>query len=247
MILTKEMIDKTIPIPLYFQLKELILSEIKAGAYPGGSVIPTENDLIDMFGISRTTVRQAIAELVNAGWLYRVKSKGTFVSFPKINQDFVTRIESSDCAMARQNTVSSTEVLELSLMKADKIIAAQLNLEEKEQVVYLHRKRYENQEPIVTIKTYLPHKYCMGLLEKDFTKASLYEELSKEMQTKVTSVCQQIGAAAADARDAKELNIARGKPIQCVKSIGYNIFKQPREYSLARYRGDRSSFKVVIG
>src|SRR4051812_25015713 len=95
MVLLRNMqLDKSVPIPLYFQLKELILSEIKEGNYKIGSLIPTENDLSDMFEISRTTVRQAITELVQEGWLYRVKSKGTFVSKPKIEQSFIQALGS---------------------------------------------------------------------------------------------------------------------------------------------------------
>ena len=69
-------IDKSVPIPLYFQLKELILAEIKEGHYKSGDLIPTEKEISDAFQISRTTVRQAITELVQEGRLYRVKSKG---------------------------------------------------------------------------------------------------------------------------------------------------------------------------
>ena len=91
--LLEKKLDKTTPVPLYFQLKELIMAEIKNGTYPKDSAIPTEKELSDMFDISRTTVRQAIAEMVQEGWLYRVKSKGTFVSQPKINQDFIQKLE----------------------------------------------------------------------------------------------------------------------------------------------------------
>lgn len=78
MILESNRIQKDIPIPLYYQLKELILSEIKNGNYPGGSMIPTESEICSFFHISRTTVRQAITELVQEGHLYRVKSNGYF-------------------------------------------------------------------------------------------------------------------------------------------------------------------------
>ena len=86
-------LDKSVPIPLYFQLKELVLDEIKKGNYKEGDMIPTENEISEEFQISRTTVRQAITELVQEGWLYRVKSKGTFVTRPKIPQDFLRKLE----------------------------------------------------------------------------------------------------------------------------------------------------------
>ena len=73
--LHRDMLNKTIPIPLYFQLKELILADIKSGKSPYGSMIPTENEFVTVLNVSRTTVRQAITELVQEGWLYRVKVK----------------------------------------------------------------------------------------------------------------------------------------------------------------------------
>ena len=104
-------IDKSIPIPLYFQLKKLILSEIKEGNYRSGELIPTEKEISDAFQISRTTVRQAITELVQEGWLYRVKSKGTFVAQPKISQDYIRKIESFNNQIFRLGMTPSTEVL----------------------------------------------------------------------------------------------------------------------------------------
>jgi GntR family transcriptional regulator len=65
-------LNKAVPIPLYFQLKEAILNEMKNGTYRSDDLIPTEKELSDMFQISRTTVRQAITELVQEGWLYRI-------------------------------------------------------------------------------------------------------------------------------------------------------------------------------
>lgn len=94
--LQERVLDKNTPIPLYFQLEKLIMEEIENGAYPVGSVIPTEKELSQMFGISRTTVRQAIADLVRKEQLYRIKSKGTFVARPKISQGFIQSIQSFD-------------------------------------------------------------------------------------------------------------------------------------------------------
>ena len=116
-------LDKTTPVPLYFQLKELIMAEIKNGTYPKDSVIPTEKELSEMFDISRTTVRQAIAELVQEGWLYRVKSKGTFVSQPKINQDFIQKLESYNDQIRRTGRTPRTEVLDFKVMKASQEVA----------------------------------------------------------------------------------------------------------------------------
>lgn len=93
MMLGDQKLDKSVPIPLYFQLKTILLEAIKRGDYPVDSMIPTEKELSEMFQISRTTVRQAITEMVQEGWLYRIASKGTFVARLKIKQDFIKRLE----------------------------------------------------------------------------------------------------------------------------------------------------------
>lgn len=245
MLLDSSKLDKSVPIPLYFQLKELILSEIKNGNYPSGSLIPTENELSETFEISRTTVRQAITELVQEGWLYRVKSKGTFVSQPKITQDFVTKLESFNKQMSRLGIKATTEVIEFKTVKAPEVVAEALHLSDKEQVIVLYRRRFADGEPIVTVKTFLPYKTCSFLLDHDFTKESLYELLGQSDSTKITRVQRRIEAVEANSEDIHHLNVKRGKPILFFTSIGYNIYDQPLEYSLARYRGDHNSFEIT--
>ncbi|MEF9916721.1 MAG: GntR family transcriptional regulator [Lachnospiraceae bacterium] len=239
-------INKSVPIPLYFQLKELILSEIKNGNYKTGSLIPTEKEFSDSFQISRTTVRQAITELVQEGWLYRVKSKGTYVSQPKITQDYIKKVESFNDQMYRSGLTPSTEVLELKTLKADDTIAKNLRLQEKDLVIFLHRKRSANGEPIVTSKTYLPFKECSFILEHDLRTEQLYTILSNKEETRIFRIERIVEAVEAKTADVKLLGMKRGKPIQHFTSVGYSVFDKPIEYTLSRYRGDRNSFEVTV-
>ena len=87
-------IDRSVPIPLYYQLKTIIAEELSSGNYQPDQAIPTEEELINHFNLSRTTVRQAISELMQEERLYRIKSKGTFVAMTKVCQDFVVRLRS---------------------------------------------------------------------------------------------------------------------------------------------------------
>lgn len=245
--LTKtEKIDKSVPIPLYFQLKTLILEEIKAGNYKVGSIIPTEKEFSDAFLISRTTVRQAITELVQEGWLYRIKSKGTFIAQPKINQDFIKKLESFNDQIMRAGMTPSTEVLDLKTISADSAAATNLKLKENDPVIYLYRKRLADGEPIVTIETYLPFSICAFVLEHDLSKERLYSILNQSTETAVFRVKRIVEAVEADKNDEIYLNIKEGKPIQHFSSVGYNAYDRPIEYSLARYRGDRNSFEITV-
>ncbi len=238
-------LNKSIPVPLYYQLKEMILEALKDGTYQPDDMLPTEKELGDMFDISRTTVRQAVTELVQEGWLYRVKSKGTFVKQPKIRQDFIARIIPFHEEMLLSGKKPETEVLEFKKTAASDVVADALGLAVSDEVIYLHRRRFADGEPIVTVETWLPCPACAFLLEHDLTKESMYEVMSVHEETKIFSARRQVEAVEATAADARYLGIKKGKPVQLFRTYGRNARQEPIEYSVARYRADRNSFEVT--
>lgn len=244
--LDSKVLDKSVPIPLYFQLKTLLVEAIKTGEYSVNSIIPTEKDLSEMFHISRTTVRQAITEMVQEGWLYRVKSKGTFVARLKIKQDFIKRLETFNEQIARTGCTPSTQLLCLETGPMPERVCAYFGIHEKGRFVYLHRRRFADDEPIVTVETYLPYDACAFLLEHDFSRESLYNVLATNEKTRICRVTRVLEAVAATSQDAENLNIHRGRPVQLSATIGYNAADEPIEYSIARYRGDRNRFEVDL-
>lgn len=239
-------IDKSSLIPLFYQLKMAILEQIKNNKYPVGSLIPTESEFSSIFKISRTTVRQAIVELVKEGWLYRVKGKGTYVSKPKIQQSFIKKLESFNDQIERLGMIPSTEVLELTILKPTNKIIEALNLNFDEKVILLHRIRMANNEPIVTIKTYLPYNLCNFIMNHDLKNERLYKILSLNPQTEIFRVERIVEAIEATKEDSRLLKIKPKKPIQYFESIGYNSNGLPIEFSIARYRGDRNKFEVTV-
>ena len=240
-------IDRSVPIPMYYQLKSLILKEIKDGSYQPDDPIPTENEISEMFNISRTTVRQAMSELVQEGWLYRIKSKGTFVARPKIKQDFIKKVESFESQIRRSGMTPSTEVLELSIQEPTAEQMQLLHLAEGDKVIFLYRKRSADDQPIVLIKTYLPYKDCGFILENhDLEKESLYNILSVSQETAVVKIDRVLEATEATREDAKYLEYKEGRAIHHIRSLGYNIYGKPIELSIADYRGDRTKFEVTV-
>ncbi|WP_418232197.1 GntR family transcriptional regulator [Butyricicoccus sp.] len=239
-------LDKSVPIPLYFQLKTILLDAIKRGDYPVDSMIPTEKELSEMFQISRTTVRQAITEMVQEGWLYRIASKGTFVARLKIKQDFIKRLESFNDQIARTGCKPSTELLELKVTEMPKHMCNHFGLNTSEKFVYLYRRRLADDDPIVTVETYLPFDKCAFVLAHDFEKESLYNVLAESGKARICRVTRILEAVGANTQDVDNLNVRRGKPIQLSTTIGYNDAEEPIEYSVARYRGDRNRFEVDL-
>lgn len=239
-------IDKNVPIPLYYQLKKLILDNISQGTLNPGDMLPAELDLTDTLQLSRTTVRQAIIELVNEGHLYRIKGKGTFISEPKIEQEFVARIEPFRDQMNRKGFTTKTIILEQKILNASKDVAKALNIQENDVVIKLKRLRFADDTPIVIVDTYLNGRYCHQIYDLYQKEHSLYDLLAQSPDTKITRMKRTIEASVSGEFESEQLCIPKGFPIQVFNSIGFNHLGIPIEFSIAAYRGDRSKFTVDI-
>lgn len=239
-------IDKNIPVPLYYQLKQLILDGIQQQELRPGDMLPAELDLTTSLGLSRTTVRQAIIELVNEGHLYRVKGKGTFVSEPKIEQEFIAKIEPFKEQMDRKGYQAKTVLLEKKIVNANADIAKALQIEEGDVVVKLKRLRFADETPIVIVDTYLNGKYCHPIYDQYQEERSLYELLALNKETKISRIKRTIEASVSGELESQQLCINQGYPLQVFRSVGFNEKDIPLEYSIAAYRGDRSKFTIEI-
>jgi GntR family transcriptional regulator len=239
-------INKDIPIPLYYQLKEILLEYINEIHENHEEPIPTEVELSNHFNISRPTVRQAINELVVEGYLFRVKGKGTFIAKPKINQDFLKSLDNFNSEMKKKGLTPSTKVLDLKIIKSDEKVSSALNLKFESKVIQLTRLRYANDEPNVFVTTYLPFDKCPGILDKNFQNQSLYEVLEQEYNLIVYKVTRRLEAILAGEFECDLLEIEKGAPIQFFESIAYLQDGSPIEYSLAKYRGDRNKFTFEL-
>ncbi|HHU48209.1 MAG TPA: GntR family transcriptional regulator [Clostridiales bacterium] len=239
-------LNKSIPIPLYYQLKEILLEYIKEHHDNEEVPIPTEKEISEHFEISRPTVRQAINELVVEGYLYRKKAKGTFVSKPKIKQDFLLILDSFDNEMRKKGLIPSTRLLNIETVKSDEKVSGALNIPLGSKVIKLTRLRFANNEPIVLVVTYLPYNKCMGILSKDLEKESMYDILENDFGYRIAGASRTLESIVAGEYEAKLLDIKKGAPIQYFESIAYLIDNTPIEYSLAKYRGDRNKFTFEL-
>ncbi len=239
-------LDKNIPVPLYYQLKKLLIDEITNNRLKLGDSIPTEAEFSEYLGISRPTIRQALSELVSEGYLQRLKGKGTFVSKPKIDERFFQHLQSFNNEMQQKGLNPSTQVLDLKVIKGIAGICEKLNIDVEDELVYLRRVRYADEEPVVYLETYLPYKYCKGIVEEDFVHNSLYSLMEEKYNIKIFKVVRKIEAVNADEQVAKLLHIKKNQALCLVKTTAYTEENIPSEYSIARYRGDRNQFSVEL-
>ncbi|HEY5586114.1 MAG TPA: GntR family transcriptional regulator [Ruminiclostridium sp.] len=241
-----EELDKRIPIPLYYQLKNILLRYIKQHSDKFDEPIPTEVEISIYFDISRPTVRQAIKELVVEGYLYRVKSKGTFITKPKIDQDFMQNLDSFNNEMHKKNYIPSTKILNIDVIDSNEEISKALQIPQNSKVIVLERLRFANEEPIVFVVTYLPYYIFSNILNQKLEEISLYEIMEKEYGFVICKAVRHVESFIANEAEAKILKIEKGAAIQYFESIVYSAEDTPVEFSKAKYRGDRNKFKFVL-
>lgn len=216
-------LDKSIPVPLYYQLKQTILSEIQNGNVKMGDAIPTEDQYCNYFKISRTTVRQAIVELVSEGWLYRTKGKGTFVfampnrvttNLSNMYTSFIEGVESVD-------KKPQMCVEEINIVSATEDVAKELKIAVGEAVIFIHRYQKVDDCIFSSINSYLRYPLCTHAMSKEkFSHESMYQILAECPDTRVENVVRHIYAQGANSVEAKQLNISKGEPLLLVVNQG---------------------------
>jgi GntR family transcriptional regulator len=239
-------VDRESRIPLYHQLKTWIISQIESGELDPGSQVPPEMTLCSSLGLSRTTVREALNQLVADGWLYRVHGVGTFVKDCQVEPSMAQRLTSFAEDMQEQHIPYASTLLSRDRAPAPLDLAACLQIAPGTQVVHLERLGSTQGEPLVLADTYIPCERCQELMERDLTDQSLYKVLEEACGLVVARARRTLQPASATPYEAEKLHIYPGDPIHLMKSISYIASGRPVEYSRLRFRGDRSRFVFTL-
>ncbi len=178
-------IDKYSPFPIYYQIQEWVKQLIEDGEWKPGDKIPSENELCDKFEVSRMTIRQAINNLVEQGYLYRKRGIGTFVQLPKVEQKLQGMTGFTEDMISRGMNPSS-QLLSFRLVPATAKIADRLRIQEGESVYEVRRIRLADDEPIAFETTYLSPALVKDINE-EILQQSLYEHLEKKLGFKLVS------------------------------------------------------------
>jgi GntR family transcriptional regulator len=237
-------IDKEIPIPYHYQLRELLRGEIVAGRWAVNEKLPSERELCEAFDLSRTTVREAIDALVNEGLLRREKGRGTFIAEPKIVEDILQSPTGFADSMAQEGIPIQTGVLRMEVGPAPQVVARELRLALGEPVIIIDRLRFVFDEPLLLVTSYVPQKLCPTLLNDNLRQNSLYDLLRNKYGFIIARARRFMEAVAANDMEARLLKIEPGAPLMLIESIVYTDDGAPLEYFKARHRGDRTRFLV---
>lgn len=242
----RKMINKSSPIPIYYQLEEIIKDLIEKGELKPGDSLPAEREYAEQFQISRMTVRQALNELVNDGYLYRVKGKGTFVAErkPKIEQALQGLTSFTEDMKARGMKPGS-QLLQFEIIQATSLIANQLGIQEYGPVYEMKRIRLADNEPMALETNYISTNFIKGLTEK-IVNQSLYSYIEKQLNLKIDYASQVIESSVANELEAEYLNILPGAPIMLIQRNTFLKDGTPVEFVKSTYRADRYKFMIQM-
>jgi len=236
--------------PLYVQLKQDLFQQMDLGQLRPGHPIPSERSLCAKYRISRTTVRQALSEMINAGLLSRKQGKGTFVIERRVNQGLV-RIVNFERTVLELGLKPSTQVLGNDVIPADIQMAKILDVPLTSQILKLTLLGKGDATPLVLYESYFPLQFGQRMakkaaqLEKKGAPFSTYDLYERMGSATPRSVAQTFEAITADDRLAAIMKVRKGLPIFMITSIFQTADQRPLEFRTAQYRGDRYKFHLT--
>jgi DNA-binding GntR family transcriptional regulator len=236
------MINKYSNIPLYSQLKNLIIEKIENGEYPPESKIPSEQELCELFDISRPTVRQAISELTNSGYIYKEKGKGTFVSKPKSVIDVKVYTGFSDSILdnenpGERNIVSIETITNKDYKKLSDIFSvSHIQTMEFAQIVYITNI---DEEVYSYSTSYIPLFLFPNIIEDIMNKKQSFDILRGKYPLLPVKAKSSLEVVYTEPDEAQYLRVQSGQPLIKISNIIYSKSGQVVEYVVSKYRADK--------
>jgi GntR family transcriptional regulator len=212
-----------------------------AGTLPPGTRLPNEEELVKQHGVSRTTVRQTIQNLVRRGLVEIRRGKGTFVLQPKITQE-LTQLSGFVEDMQSLGRHASARVLGKATVPASESVARHLAIPAGTPVIRIQRVRLADHSPLSFDETWLPREIGERIIENDLETEPIFSLLEQKYETPLLEAEYRLEAVSADAAVARALGIAAGSPIFLIERTSYTTGHQPIDYEKLYYRGDQVRF-----
>ena len=235
-------LDRHSVVPLYYQIQQRLLEQIRSGALKAGEPVPSEQEIAARLGVSRMTARQAVKSLCHLGVAYSQRGKGTFVSGTKLEKNFRQVLSFSE-EMEARGAQPRSRVLAFKRIHPNEQVAEALHLSPAEEIIFLRRVRIADSAPLCIEATHLPARLCPELLENFEPSGSLYRVLGERYGLQVHMADEVAEASVATGAEAKLLRIRGRSPVFRFTRTAYLHNGQPIEFVKSTYRGDRC--KVV--
>lgn len=235
-------LDRTGPLPLYYQIAQQLQSAIHDGTLPPGARLENEIALGQRLGLSRPTIRRAIQELVDKGLLVRRRGIGTQVVQGQITRNVELTSLFED--LSRGGQEPTTRVLTHEIIPADAETADLLGIAEGSPTLHVTRVRSADGVPIAVLSNMLPEPFT-DLSAESLEQYGLYQLLRARGVT-MRVAKQRISARAATASESKVLNVARGSSLLTMSRTAFDNAGAAVEFGRHSYRPDLYSFEITL-
>ena len=229
--------------PLYKQLTIIIREKISSGEWAPDTMIPSENELSKMYGISRMTVRNVVTQFVSEGYLYRIQGKGTFVSDSKLELSSFQYGGLREQLEERGQTVE-TKLLSCDIVPADAYLAKKMQVALNTDLFRIKRVRSINNVNISYHESYVPVKLCPDLNTKKLAEDQLCHILNDDYLLTRSRMVETIESYIADSTKAEYLGIYPGFPLILLQDQIYSADNEIFEYTRVYFRGDKIKLKL---
>jgi DNA-binding GntR family transcriptional regulator len=235
-------VDRTSPVPLYFQLSQQLEAAIEHGALTPGSLLGNEIELAARLGLSRPTVRQAIQSLVDKGLLVRRRGVGTQVVHSQVKRPLELSSLYDDLESAGQRP--ATQVVVNTVEPASTEVAAALGVTEGSEVHRVERLRLAHGEPMAYLCNFLPPELLE--LDNERMEATGLYRLMRGAGITLHSARQSVGARAASADEGERLDEPAGAPVLTMQRTTFDDTGRAVEFGSHIYRASRYSFEFQL-
>jgi GntR family transcriptional regulator len=233
------------PTPLYAQLEAQIAAGIANGDFPVGTRLPTEDDLIKRFNVSRTTVRKAIQNLAGRALVEIRRGTGTFVMQPRITQE-LTELTGFVEDMRALGHDPTARLIDRTVVVANDEVARQLALAAGTRVMRIRRVRLANRVAMSLDETYLPLEIGEKIVTHDLEVEPIFTLLEQRYGIALVDAEYRLEAASANQEVAAALNIDAGSPIFLIERTSYSAGGAAIDYEKLHYRGDLIRFTTRL-
>jgi len=230
--------------PHYHHLQQYFSDLIASQQLVPGSKLPSEREIGEQFKLTRVTIRQALKNLEAEGLIYRQNRRGWFVSPAAVIYHPASHL-SFNLYVTEQGFSPSTEKLAQQIEPANERIAQLMNIPVGNPVLYLHRRRYIDQRPVLIEKMYINQNLLPGIEEEDLTE-SLSQILKRKYQQEYRDMDLSFKSTSLPAHAANDLGIAAGQPGLQIERINYTSHKQVLEVDYEFWRHDAVTINIAI-
>ena len=235
---------KTEGVPIYIQIRESLRADIMAGNLKRGIKLPSETELAEKYCVSRMTIREGTAELLNEGLLYRRHGVGTFVAYPHLQHDDARLTNFFDEAET-EGIETEARLLSLKVIPAAPKVAQALDIPVGSEVIRVKTLRYVNGEPITVHDAHMPCQLFPNLVQEDLEVRHLWA-LFERAGYRVRRAVQRVEAREASKQVAHWLKIQEGMPVLFKERTVYADDGTPVEFTYCYNRGDLYSLTVEL-